>query len=300
MKYLVLITLFIACTAKAEANKIDKLKTDEDVEKFMKTEGKLTGHFHLRALEDMYEDSESLQLAKKLGVKTWQKKDLNNDGRTDLLVYNGETFNFHTIVVIDDGGQFKLQYFGKMFSVHYPVVGMWNGYPCLRIFTEGNRFDANNKKVHIITDTTVLVYQFGCFMEAKARQTVHNIERIEYKTSGCYGTCPIFSLNIFKDRYAKYYAERFNKTEGIFTAKIDTASFNTLIVTLNYTDFPALENSYAVGWTDDQTATLTITYDHGKIKKISDYGLQGSYGLQAVYQMLFNLRNNQNWILAKD
>jgi hypothetical protein len=50
-----------------------------------------------------------------------------------------------------------------------------------------------------------------------------------------------------------------------------------------------------VGWTDDQTCTLKITYDNGKTKTITDYGKIGTYGLNRVYSILFSLRQNQKW-----
>ena len=39
----------------------------------------------------------------------------------------------------------------------------------------------------------------------------------------------------------------------------------------------------------------TVTYDNGKVKSIRDYGLLGTYGLDRVYQLLFELRENQKW-----
>ena len=64
---------------------------------------------------------------------------------------------------------------------------------------------------------------------------------------------------------------------------------------LNYIYFETLQDNFAVTWTDDQTATLKITYDSGKVKSISDYGLIGTYGLDRVYQLLYELRENQKW-----
>jgi hypothetical protein len=65
--------------------------------------------------------------------------------------------------------------------------------------------------------------------------------------------------------------------------------------TLEQGDFETLQDNYAVNWTDDQTAKLKITYDNGKVKSIRDYGLLGTYGLDRVYQLLFELRENQKW-----
>lgn len=40
---------------------------------------------------------------------------------------------------------------------------------------------------------------------------------------------------------------------------------------------------------DQPECTLEITYDHGKKKTISDWGMNGTLGLEALYQMLWDL-----------
>ena len=56
-----------------------------------------------------------------------------------------------------------------------------------------------------------------------------------------------------------------------------------------------VKEKYAVNWSDDQTSILTITYDGGKTKTIKDYGLVGTFGLNRVYDLIFKLRDNQQW-----
>jgi hypothetical protein len=128
----------------------------------------------------------------------------------------------------------------------------------------------------------------------------HKIEKIEYSTSGCYGTCPIFKLTINSDKTAKWHAKMYNKinnkeVSGNFNTRVTEDKYNDIVNLLNYIDFETLQDNFAVTWTDDQTATLKITYDNGKVKSISDYGLIGTYGLDRVYQLLYELRENQKW-----
>ena len=86
-----------------------------------------------------------------------------------------------------------------------------------------------------------------------------------------------------------------NEVSGNFNSKITKDKYNDIVNLLNYIDFESLKDNYSVSWTDDQTATITITYDNGKVKSISDYGLIGTFGLDRVYQLLFELRDNQKW-----
>jgi len=47
-----------------------------------------------------------------------------------------------------------------------------------------------------------------------------------------------------------------------------------------------LKNNYSVNWTDDQTSTLTIIFKDHSRKVIRDYGMQGTFGLSAMYTKL--------------
>jgi hypothetical protein len=57
----------------------------------------------------------------------------------------------------------------------------------------------------------------------------------------------------------------------------------------------SLKDEYSVNWTDDQTSTLEIKFNNGQIKRISDYGMIGTFGLEHIYDQLFALRKTQKW-----
>ncbi len=152
--------------------------------------------------------------------------------------------------------------------------------------------------------TDILIFKFGDFVELNSTPATHRIEKIEYsKGRPCFGDCPIFDLTINQNRTASYCPHDITSlidakkkmSDKKFTTTIDTTNFHLLINLLNYIDFAKLDSNYAVGCTDSQDCTLKITYDNGKIKKIDDYGLMGTYGLDRTYDLLFNLRENQQW-----
>ena len=131
----------------------------------------------------------------------------------------------------------------------------------------------------------------------------YNIERIEYFTSACFGPCPMFKMEINKDRMAVYNAIRFNFSkdfeaphpEGTFVGKIKELDYDSLVQKLNDMDFPMLQDQYKVGYTDAQTGNLKIIYDGGKEKAITDYGMRGTPELEEIYQLFLDLRENQEW-----
>ena len=128
----------------------------------------------------------------------------------------------------------------------------------------------------------------------------HKIEKIEYSTTRCFGTCPVFSLTINPDRNTEWDAKMFNKingekVSGKFHTKINKKEYNEIVNLLSEMDFEKLDNDYQIEYTDAQSSTLKFTYNNGKIKTIHDYGLQGTKELKQLYQLFFDLRENQKW-----
>ena len=143
--------------------------------------------------------------------------------------------------------------------------------------------------------TDTLILKFGDFYEYNSAPNNFKIEEINFSTSGCYGTCPIFELKIKADRTANYNAQQYNDKNGKFKTTLDTASYNNLVETINYIKLISLKDEYSVNWTDDQTAKLEIKFNNSPTKKISDYGEIGTFGLEHLYDKLFALRKTQQW-----
>ena len=121
------------------------------------------------------------------------------------------------------------------------------------------------------------------------------IKEINFSTSACYGTCPIFDLSINADRSTMYNAIEFNDIKGKFKTTLDTISFNKIIQTINLIALLSLKDDYRIIYTDAPTATLEIKFNNGEVKKISDYGENGTVGLKNLYDQLFALRQTQKW-----
>lgn len=139
-------------------------------------------------------------------------------------------------------------------------------------------------------------------------KTATNIQQIEYQATGCFGTCPIFTLTIQRDKSANFEAERFNfsqemskeafskEREGSFTTNIKSNDYQTLIKLINSVKPKTLKDYYGNdNITDLPTSYLRIKYDDGTSKIIKDYGKNGTTELKKVYQFIEELRFNQNW-----
>jgi len=151
-------------------------------------------------------------------------------------------------------------------------------------------------------DKRILIYIPGNSIKLNKKQKMYTIEKIEYQTTRCFGTCPQFNIVIEKSKNATFDAQndnRLNKDKpeikGKYKAIIKDINYDEIINLLNEIDFPNLKDNYTIGRKDYQTCFLTITYDNGKLKKIRDLGLSGTPELKKLYELMFWLRFNQEW-----
>jgi hypothetical protein len=207
-------------------------------------------------------------------------------------VVNGK----YLFAVTDDGNGKYTSHFidrGAFTSRKYILLSIIhpNSNPILVV----RSYNALRHPIEYTTKPDTLTFKFGNFLEYQPIPSKLQVSQIIFSTSGCFGSCPIFELAIQANRTAKYHAIEYNKKKGNFTAKIDTASYNKLVATLQYIRFPTVKDAYRVNWTDDQTVDLEVRFSDGKIKRIHDYGGIGTFGLANLYAQLYKLRETQPW-----
>ena len=300
---LLLISLGFVSMAQTETKlKIDNLKTEKEVENFVKSfDRKRYERFTISKIQDIknrYGEKNNFckKIADSLNItKSFYKADFDQNGLTDILVI-GKYYDFNIFVAMDFGKDSLKLYTLTRRSFQNCVVPEISKIGDKTVI---NYYDDSEPNEII---KKVLVYKFGDFIEYNNNPKEYNIEKIEYQTTMCYGTCPKFSITIDKNKNGTFDAQNYNRKErkrkeikGEFTTTIKEEDYNSVIELLNYIDFPNLKDNYAVGWTDDQSCTLKITYDNGKIKEIKDYGLIGTFGLNRLYNLMFDLRFSQEW-----
>ena len=140
-----------------------------------------------------------------------------------------------------------------------------------------------------------LIFDKTHFIEYNQTPRDYQIQRVAFSTTECYGTCPVFSLQMDHSGSATHQAGKHSKKQGTFAATIDAPARSELWSLLNYLNFPKLQDHYAISATDNPTYTLLITYADSKVKTIEDYGGEGTFGLRRIYELLFRLRTTQAW-----
>ncbi|QQL51392.1 DUF6438 domain-containing protein [Mucilaginibacter ginkgonis] len=282
------------------------MKTPQDVINFL---NRLDGSFTTKyspGLKFLTDSAFRKQLgcpetATVLNLKSWSKCDLNGDGKTDLLAmplwYKIEVF-----VAIDNGNSgyklirlskevFENCQFAKPIIVDQKLMVMFYG----KSKVPGKLFGSYSE--HIQVDT--LIYKFSNFIEYHSKKVEYNVDTIIFHAGMCFGTCPSFLLKISKNGFAEYSAQYYNPTNGDFTGNLHKKKLRDILSLMDYIHLRDLKENYQVNWTDDKTYNLEIKFNDGSVKKISDYGGLGTFGLRALYAMLFELRSSTNWIKSQ-
>jgi len=121
------------------------------------------------------------------------------------------------------------------------------------------------------------------------------IAQIEFKADPCFGECPVFEMTIFNDGRASYDAIHYNEREGQFTTIVAKPQLDSLWAYVGNAELFSLSDHYSVLMTDQPTYTLTLKLQNGDHKTVTDYGPDGPKNLQKIYDLIFSLRETQNW-----
>jgi len=297
--------LFLLVSQTLLANKIDSIQTDQEALSFLKTLDKRFTSEKYRQVQILPTDSIRQKLScngifDKWQIKNWEKADFNNDGRTDIII-TVYWYNFDVFAVIDKGNNtFELLQLSKDVFQNCELAKPFKiGKQQLLVFYRKKReYVKNNKNLFEtkeIGQIDTLIYKFGNFVELNKNPSHYKIDSIQFRTSGCLGTCPIYKIEIDKNRNAQYTAIVYNPKQGKFESVLTKESYNKVIQLINYLSIDGLKDDYQVTWTDDQTAWLRIKFSDGTVKEIRDYGLIGTFGLSSLYQLFSELRENQDW-----
>jgi len=286
--------------------KVDSIISIEQLAKFVSSIDTNYSHFKYDSIinfNPVFSSSNCPQLAACANItKTFLKADFDNNGYNDLLVISRFEYfeiNLFTIFGFKDGFKIKPFTNGNIWDCKYPELTAIDNLPAINIFS----YERSNVGNSIILKTK-LIYKYGNFIEYNSKPKNHKIQKILVEVSPCMGKCPNFKLDIDADGNANLdaiaynyvnYPNLLNEIKGKFTTKIRTEQFNELITLLNYLDFENLKDKYSVGSTDDATIDIKIIYDNGREKRIHDYGLMGTHGLDRLYHMIKELRFNQDW-----
>ena len=165
--------------------------------------------------------------------------------------------------------------------------------------TDGKTLDAKTISGFFLSDLTLLwkTWQYRSFernghpVVAKVRESVAilsnrtlsevvhipfpeihdwNSLRITLRTSSCYGTCPVYEIEIHGDGTVLYDGAMFVGTTGRRKLKISQPSLVKLVDAFRKADYFSLADGYIHAVTDMPTCASSISFD-GQSKSVLDY-----------------------------
>jgi hypothetical protein len=322
---LAIILIFISCQKDREnfvkkttiPSKIDCLLKTSEIEDYFYHYDSIQNYdsvvwrhsfrkFHLKKIQDFEFDSEFSKTAKTIAdsigkLNDFDKADFDNNGYTDLLVtgfFDGS----------DRPRNFVLMNFGKDSIFVSDVDPYYYSTAVLRIIDKSRlvsleasypfMYESYNSN-KVITKKKNLIYRYGGFVEINPKPQKHNIEKIEFNSNGCMGTCPVFKITIEKNMILTYEPEYFNfsddgnkKETQILKRKLSELDYNKIIGLIDYINFTALDAYFPESATDGQSAKIKVTYKDGKVKTVEDHLYPGTYGLKRLYEIIYELRKN--------
>lgn len=129
------------------------------------------------------------------------------------------------------------------------------------------------------------------FMENKlinyySNPSIVKFDSLEYSfSSGWFDTH--FSVKVYENGkcYLKPNGNAFTEI------KLDSNTFRLLKGFVCSMDFNSIRHDFSNGWTDQNYVRLSI-YTNGKTHELKDYGLQSNFTLMSIYQLFFELKND--------
>lgn len=298
-------------SSSAFSQKIDSLRTDAEVEAFVRGLGRLHDDIYLSAPVKLPGSKDGPRYLKELGMKAYEKADLDNNGHTDLLI-NGywipskgigycQRSSFAVLAFERDSFQVKdLMMEGGVLVEFGAKTMMLDHHTYIRtmeITSLPIRAGEKDSRLNIRSDTLDCV--FGEFVE-KSRPGRYDIRKIDYSTS----YEPGFQISITGDS-ALLIGDSvlvYGHSDGIdpdskFITKVGPMTLTRIYGLLGYMNVPEMKDKYVdiVEKTDNIFGALEISYENGEKKRICYEGLENSYGLKALFYIFDNMIKTHHW-----
>lgn len=122
-------------------------------------------------------------------------------------------------------------------------------------------------------------------------ESKHKIEEIGIERTGCYGSCPVYSVIIKSDGSFTYHGIRYIEKVGYFKGQIFRGYVDDLCRFIEESGYMKLDQIYHRPVTDMETVYTTVVMD-GKRQIVKDYGDAGPAKLWVLENLIDHLVMN--------
>ena len=117
---------------------------------------------------------------------------------------------------------------------------------------------------------------------------------ITLERTGCYGTCPVYSITIHDDGTVIYEGKHFVRIEGVRTYTIPEESVTELVGMFYEINYFSLHDRYDVSVTDLPTVITSITIGN-ETKRVSNYANAGPPRLYELESKIDEITDSQSF-----
>ncbi|MCL7986971.1 DUF6438 domain-containing protein [Sphingobacterium sp. lm-10] len=131
-----------------------------------------------------------------------------------------------------------------------------------------------------------------------SNKKLDQISLITISRTPCFGTCPIYTLQIDKHCVATLEAVDHlpNGLKGRYETNLPEKEWMKLIKKLEQMNYSSLEDTYGNRQISDLPSVISsISYEDGDMKKIDDYGARGNQELSELYAYIDALIGTLDW-----
>lgn len=177
-------------------------------------------------------------------------------------------------------------------------------------FSDGDAYEdsdyAGNPHLTVVLDSYRLVEVItkppsdksaqGCPLQEEVRvpEKVRQGDFVELSRSGCYGTCPVYTVRVSEGGDVAWKGEAFvsNKTEQ--HAQIASEAAHVLLQSFLTKEFWSLCDSYSASITDSATTGISVAID-GQKKTVSNYANSAPELLEALENSIDLSADSHKW-----
>lgn len=117
---------------------------------------------------------------------------------------------------------------------------------------------------------------------------------VQFSRTGCFGTCPIFTLSIYTSGHAIYQGKNFVQMKGVYEANFNLADIKSIFNMAEQISFLTLEDSYDNMGISDVPSAITRLNDGNYTKQVLNR-YNGPKELNQLENLIDELILKQNW-----
>lgn len=291
LKFCLLLSLLVISVG-AKANEIDDLKTDKQVLAFIK---KLFNNEERSSIISFsnynFQDKAVKDL---LGSKNWVKTDYDNNGETDLLLFNLGNL-YEIIVVFSNNGLFRRYNSNASmrfkYSEIYPTIKKINNKNFILIHHRNQiRYDYElNKRYFTSFGCDTVVFMNGMFLNYYKNLEKPKVKRIKItSTSSEVSGVVVVDINFITSESNCFQSEGKFPSKNGSTYKLTKSEILKFKYLLENSNFVELNDNKHYNIDDCEQYKVKIIYDNDNEKEFEDVRGVVNYNFAEIYNMIYN------------